>query len=61
MRHEEAVPLLATWIRELRYELELRDRHIHALEGRCHRLEQAVRRDALNRCHWLRNGHKDRV
>ena len=61
MTDGEAVPLLATWIRELRHELELRDRHISALEGRCQRLEQAVRRGALERRHWIVNGHRERV
>lgn len=61
MQEGEAVRILATWIRELRFEIELRDRQISALEGRCHRLEQAVRRDALNRRHWIVSGHRERV
>ena len=61
MNEGEAVQLLARWIRELQWELQVAQRHNSALEGRCHRLEQAVRRDALARRHWIRNGHPEKV
>ena len=61
MTEHEALRVAVRWIAELQTDLELSDRQTVALEQRCRRLEQAVRRAALARRHWITNGHKERV
>ena len=56
MTPEEAVPVLAQWIRELRYQLDTAEARATALEGRVQRLEHAARQRAAARRYWIRAG-----
>ncbi len=52
MTHQDAVPILARWNRELRYDLDVLQRQNDRLAEHNRRLEQAIRRRALERRHW---------